>query len=89
MSSGISPSAAASPPVNAVARLLPLTLAVFVSFLCLGMPMPVLPLHLSQTLGLGTLLETADYLDRIVTENARCPTCRRAFSAASTRRTVT
>jgi len=55
MSSGISPSAAASPPVNAFARLLPLTLAVFVSFLCLGMPMPVLPLHLSQTLGLGTL----------------------------------
>ncbi|CAB5719878.1 putative transporter [Delftia tsuruhatensis] len=55
MSSKISHSAAGAPPVNALARLLPLTLAVFVGFLCIGMPMPVLPLHLSQTLGLGTL----------------------------------
>ncbi len=42
-------------PVNVFRRLLPLTLAVFVGFLTIGLPLPVLPLHLSQYLGLGTL----------------------------------
>lgn len=47
--------AAAAPPVNVFVRLLPLTLAVFVGFLTVGLPLPVLPLHLSQHLGLGVL----------------------------------
>ena len=46
---------AAAPPVNVFLRLLPLTLAVFVGFLTIGLPLPVLPLHLSQHLGLGAL----------------------------------
>ena len=47
--------AAAAPPVSVFLRLLPLTLAVFVGFLTIGLPLPVLPLHLSQHLGLGAL----------------------------------
>lgn len=45
----------AAPPVGVFLRLLPLTLAVFVGFLTIGLPLPVLPLHLSQQLGLGSL----------------------------------
>jgi MFS family permease len=37
-------------------QLLPLALAVFVGFLTIGLPLPVLPLHLHDTLGMGTLL---------------------------------
>ncbi|MFC4278374.1 arabinose transporter [Achromobacter aloeverae] len=36
--------------------LLPITLAVFVGFLTIGVQMPVLPLHLHETLGVGTLV---------------------------------
>lgn len=36
--------------------LLPITLAVFIGFLTMGLQMPVLPLHLYQTLGMGTLV---------------------------------
>ncbi|MFT3804015.1 MAG: MFS transporter [Burkholderiaceae bacterium] len=36
--------------------LLPIALAVFVGFLTIGMQMPVLPLHLHETLGVGTLV---------------------------------
>nr|WP_241495476.1 hypothetical protein [Pseudomonas sp. FH1] len=36
--------------------MLPITLAVFVGFLIIGMQLPVLPLHLNQTLGMGTLV---------------------------------
>lgn len=43
--------AAVAPPVNVFLRLLPLTLAVFVGFLTIGLPLPVLPLHLSQHRG--------------------------------------
>ncbi|WP_022979099.1 arabinose transporter [Ideonella sp. B508-1] len=46
---------AAAPPVNVFLRLLPLTLAVFIGFLTIGLPLSVLPLHLSQHLGMGAL----------------------------------
>lgn len=46
---------AVAPPINVLTRLLPLTLAVFVAFLTIGLPLPVLPLHLSQHLALGAL----------------------------------
>lgn len=45
------------PPVaNVFLKLLPITLAVFVSFLTIGLPLPVLPLHVSSTLGMSTLV---------------------------------
>lgn len=37
-------------------KLLPITLAVFIAFLTIGMQLPVLPLHLHETLGMGTLV---------------------------------
>lgn len=43
-------------PDNVFLKLLPVTLAVFIGFLALGMQMPVLPLHLHETLGMGTLV---------------------------------
>ncbi|MGC4076651.1 MAG: arabinose transporter [Rubrivivax sp.] len=59
MSSSRSPHAgqapAAAPPAQVFVKLLPLTLAVFVAFLTIGLPLPVLPLHLGRHLGLGTL----------------------------------
>ena len=48
-----SPAPAAAKPF---ARLLPITLAVFILFLALGMQMPVLPMHLHDTLGMGPLV---------------------------------
>ncbi|CAN7755129.1 arabinose transporter [Pseudorhodoferax sp. LjRoot39] len=45
----------AAPPAGVLLRLLPLAVAVFVGFLTIGLPLPVLPLHLSQHLGLGAL----------------------------------
>ena len=36
--------------------MLPITLAVFVGFLTIGLPLPVLPLHLHYTLGFSTLV---------------------------------
>ncbi|MDR3043754.1 MAG: arabinose transporter [Desulfovibrio sp.] len=50
------PSAAALAASGVFFRLLPVTLAVFVSFFTIGMQMPVLPLHLHETLGMGTLI---------------------------------
>ncbi|WP_434657252.1 arabinose transporter [Pseudomonas sp. R3-56] len=41
---------------NPALKLLPLTLTVFVGFLTIGMQLPVLPLHLHDTLGMGTLV---------------------------------
>lgn len=41
---------------NVFLKLLPITLAVFIGFLIIGMQLPVLPLHLHQTLGMGTLV---------------------------------
>ncbi|OAB49806.1 arabinose transporter [Pseudomonas thivervalensis] len=46
----------ASLGANPVLKLLPLTLTVFIGFLTLGMQLPVLPLHLHDTLGMGTLV---------------------------------
>lgn len=37
-------------------KLLPITLAVFVAFLIIGLQLPVLPLHLNHTLGMSTLV---------------------------------
>ena len=46
-----------SPPANRVfLRLLPITLAVFVSFLSIGLPLPVLPLHVHNALDMSTLV---------------------------------
>jgi MFS family permease len=41
---------------NVVLKLLPITLAVFVGFLIIGLQLPVLPLHLNHTLGVSTLV---------------------------------
>jgi len=41
---------------NPVLRLLPLTLTVFIGFLTIGLQLPVLPLHVHDTLGMGTLV---------------------------------
>ena len=47
----------ASPPgANVFLKLLPLTLAVFIGFLTIGIQMPILPLYLHETLGRGTLV---------------------------------
>jgi MFS family permease len=51
------PSPAPSPGEhNVFLKMLPITLAVFVSFLTIGLPLPVLPLHLHYTLGLSTVV---------------------------------
>ncbi|ROM72997.1 arabinose transporter [Pseudomonas brassicacearum] len=47
------PTAASTHPVL---TLLPLVLTVFIGFLTIGMQLPVLPLHLHDTLGMGTLV---------------------------------
>lgn len=41
---------------NVFVTMLPITLAVFVGFLTIGLPLPVLPLHLHYTLGLSNVL---------------------------------
>lgn len=41
---------------NPVLRLLPLTLTVFIGFLTIGLQLPVLPLHVHDTLGMGILV---------------------------------
>ena len=52
-----SPSSATSAAEhNIFATMLPITLAVFVGFLTIGLPLPVLPLHLHYTLGLSNVL---------------------------------
>lgn len=43
------------PAINVFRKLLPITLSVFIGFLTIGLQMPVLPLHLHQSLGLGAL----------------------------------
>jgi MFS family permease len=51
------PVPAASPAVeNVFLTMLPITLAVFVGFLTIGLAMPVLPLHLHYTLGMSTVV---------------------------------
>lgn len=46
--------AQASSGLQIVLKLLPLTVTVFIGFLTIGLQMPVLPLHLHHTLGMGT-----------------------------------
>ncbi|EOW2372615.1 MFS transporter [Cronobacter sakazakii] len=47
----------ASPPgANVFLKLLPITLAVFIGFLTIGIQMPILPLYLHETLGMGMLV---------------------------------
>src|SRR5256885_17146405 len=41
---------------GSVSALLPIMGAVFISFLIIGLAMPVLPLHVHQRLGLGTFI---------------------------------
>ncbi|MEG2629762.1 MAG: arabinose transporter, partial [Comamonas sp.] len=53
--SSSAPPPAASPKAHVLRQLLPIALAVFVGFLTIGLPLPVLPLHLHDTLGMGTL----------------------------------
>lgn len=48
--------AAASASPNAFIKLLPITLAVFIGFLTIGLPLPVLPLHLHDTLAMSPLI---------------------------------
>lgn len=57
-SSSAPPAASSHRPaqVPVFRQLLPLALAVFVGFLTIGLPLPVLPLHLHDSLGMGTLL---------------------------------
>jgi MFS family permease len=55
------PSPAAAPAAapaeqNVFLTMLPITLAVFVGFLTIGLPLPVLPLHLHYTLGMSPLV---------------------------------
>ncbi|MDF0733237.1 arabinose transporter [Pseudomonas entomophila] len=47
---------AATPASNVFLTLLPITLAVFIGFLTIGLQMPVLPLHLHDTLGMSTVI---------------------------------
>lgn len=47
---------AGPPSINVFLTLLPITIAVFLGFLTIGMQMPVLPLHLHQRLGMGPLV---------------------------------
>lgn len=53
-----SPAPTALPPlgINVFPRLLPIALTVFIAFLTIGTQMPVLPLHLNKTLGVGPLV---------------------------------
>ncbi len=55
MTSSVTPSSSAEDQ-NVFVKMLPITLAVFVGFLTIGLPLPVLPLHLHYTLGMSTLV---------------------------------
>ncbi len=49
-------SAPSSPAAHVFLTLLPITLAVFISFLSIGLPLPVLPLHIHNVLEMSTLV---------------------------------
>jgi len=53
---GASVAPRATVEANPAFKLLPLTLTVFIGFLTIGLQLPVLPLHLHDTLGMGTLV---------------------------------
>lgn len=48
--------AAQQASTSAFSKLLPITLAVFIGFLTIGLPLPVLPLHLHETLTMSSLV---------------------------------
>ena len=55
----LAPAPAPSPPPaqhNVFLKMLPITLAVFVGFLTIGLPLPVLPLHLHFTLDMSPVI---------------------------------
>ena len=52
----VQPTASATASAGVFLKLLPITIAVFIGFLIIGMQLPVLPLHLHDTLGMGTLV---------------------------------
>ncbi|MFC4299505.1 arabinose transporter [Castellaniella hirudinis] len=56
--SDVTAAGAAHPPpvVGVFLKLLPITLAVFIAFLTIGLLLPVLPLHVSDALGMSTLM---------------------------------
>jgi len=56
MTSQASTAGASHAPSNVFLKLLPITLAVFVGFLAIGLPLPVLPLHVHGTLGMSALV---------------------------------
>lgn len=56
MTSQASTAGASHAPSNVFLKLLPITLAVFVGFLTIGLPLPVLPLHVHDTLGMNALV---------------------------------
>jgi len=56
MTSQASTAGASHAPSNVFLKLLPITLAVFVGFLAIGLPLPVLPLHVHDTLGMNALV---------------------------------
>jgi len=56
MTSQASTAGASHAPSNVFLKLLPIMLAVFVGFLAIGLPLPVLPLHVHDTLGMNALV---------------------------------
>lgn len=51
------PSSTLSPPVtNVLAKVMPITLAVFITFLTIGIQLPTLPLHLHDKLGMSSVV---------------------------------
>ena len=57
--SSLAPSPAPTPPPvqhNVFLQMWPIALAVFVGFLTIGLPLPVLPLHLHYTLGMSPVV---------------------------------
>lgn len=56
MSSSATGSAALAGSTPVFLKLLPITLAVFIGFLIIGLPLPVLPLHLHDSLSMSTLV---------------------------------
>lgn len=51
-----SAAASASPVATIFVMLLPITMAVFIGFLTIGLPLPVLPLHVHDNLGMSTVI---------------------------------
>lgn len=52
----VSPAIPSPPAASVFLKVLPITLAVFIGFLTIGLPLPVLPLHVSGVLGMGPLM---------------------------------